>query len=111
VPLSTIVSIQTGTDPNSLTHYNQLNSATSSRCRCRAVTVGAAVDPRRRGQEAAAGFATTIWRLAQYVQEGTNAITFGFALIIIFLVLARSSKPGAIPWVIMISVPMAIVAP
>ena len=30
VPLSTIVSIETGTDPNSLTHYNQLNSATFS---------------------------------------------------------------------------------
>src|SRR5689334_3025380 len=28
VPLSTVVSIETGTDPNSLTHYNQLNSAT-----------------------------------------------------------------------------------
>src|SRR6201999_3901847 len=28
VPLSTVVSIQTQTDPNSLTHYNQLNSAT-----------------------------------------------------------------------------------
>ena len=30
VPLSTIVSIETATDPNSLTHYNQLNSATFS---------------------------------------------------------------------------------
>src|SRR5260370_29172610 len=30
VPLSTIVSIETATDPNALTHYNQLNSATFS---------------------------------------------------------------------------------
>src|ERR1700751_2587984 len=28
IPLSTVVSIETGTDPNALTHYNQLNSAT-----------------------------------------------------------------------------------
>src|SRR6185437_5958350 len=28
VPLSTVVSIKTGTDPNALTQYNQLNSAT-----------------------------------------------------------------------------------
>ena len=28
VPLSTLVSIDTGTDPNALTHYNQFNSAT-----------------------------------------------------------------------------------
>ncbi len=28
IPLSTVVSIETSTDPNALTHYNQLNSAT-----------------------------------------------------------------------------------
>src|ERR1700689_5061582 len=28
VPLSTLVSIETATDPNALTHYNKLNSAT-----------------------------------------------------------------------------------
>jgi len=44
VPLSTIVSIETGTDPNSLTHYNQLNSATFSAVPMPGVTVGAAVD-------------------------------------------------------------------
>src|SRR6202034_3747184 len=46
----------------------------------------------------------------QYVQEGNQlAITFGFALIIIFLVLAAQFESLRDPLVIMISVPMAIV--
>src|SRR5664279_2511655 len=44
VPLSTVVSIETATDPNSLTHFNQLNSATFSAVPMPGVTVGAAVD-------------------------------------------------------------------
>src|SRR6202030_1487826 len=44
VPLSTVVSIQTATDPNALTHYNQLNSATFSAVPMPGVTVGQAVD-------------------------------------------------------------------
>src|SRR5260370_17540787 len=44
VPLSTIVSIETATDPNALTHYNQLNSATFSAVPMPGVTVGQAVD-------------------------------------------------------------------
>ena len=54
VPLSTIVSIETGTDPNALTHYNQLNSATFQAVPMPGVTVGAGGGlPRRRGEEAA----------------------------------------------------------
>jgi multidrug efflux pump len=46
----------------------------------------------------------------QYVQEGNQlAITFGFALVIIFLVLAAQFESLRDPLVIMISVPMAIV--
>ena len=44
VPLSTVVSIETGTDPNALTHYNQLNSATFQAVPMPGVTVGQAVD-------------------------------------------------------------------
>src|SRR6202012_2424653 len=46
----------------------------------------------------------------QYVQEGNQlAVAFGFALIIIFLVLAAQFESLRDPLVIMISVPMAIV--
>ncbi|MBN8968504.1 MAG: efflux RND transporter permease subunit, partial [Rhizobiales bacterium] len=44
VPLSTVVSIQTGTDPNALTHYNQLNSATFQAVAMPGVTIGKAVE-------------------------------------------------------------------
>src|ERR1700691_4747824 len=44
VPLSTLVSIETATDPNALTHYNQLNSATFQAVPMPGVTVGQAVD-------------------------------------------------------------------
>ena len=44
VPLSTVVSIETATDPNALTHYNQLNSATFQAVPMPGVTVGTAVD-------------------------------------------------------------------
>jgi multidrug efflux pump len=112
VPLSTIVSIETGTGPNSLTHYNQLNAATFSAVPMPGVTVGQAVDfLEGEAKKMPAGFSHDyLADSRQYVQEGNQlAITFGFALIIIFLVLAAQFESLRDPLVIMISVPMAIV--
>jgi multidrug efflux pump len=112
VPLSTVVSIETGTDPNSLTHYNQLNSATFSAVPMPGVTIGQAVDfLEGEAKKMPAGFSHDyLADSRQYVQEGNQlAITFGFALIIIFLVLAAQFESLRDPLVIMISVPMAIV--
>jgi multidrug efflux pump len=112
VPLSTIVSIETGTDPNALTHYNQLNSATFQAVPMPGVTVGTAVDFLESvARQLPAGFSHDyLADSRQYVQEGNQlAVTFGFALIIIFLVLAAQFESLRDPLVIMISVPMAIV--
>jgi multidrug efflux pump len=112
VPLSTVVSIETGTDPNALTHYNQLNSATFQAVPMPGVTVGQAVDfLEGEAKKMPAGFSHDyLADSRQYVQEGNQlAITFGFALIIIFLVLAAQFESLRDPLVIMISVPMAIV--
>jgi len=112
VPLSTIVSIETGTDPNALTHYNQLNSATFQAVPMPGVTVGQAVDfLEGLARQLPAGYSHDyLADSRQYVQEGNQlAITFGFALIIIFLVLAAQFESLRDPLVIMISVPMAIV--
>jgi len=112
VPLSTIVSIETGTDPNALTHYNQLNSATFQAVPMPGVTVGQAVDfLESEAKKLPAGFSHDyLADSRQYVQEGNQlAITFIFALIIIFLVLAAQFESLRDPLVIMISVPMAIV--
>jgi multidrug efflux pump len=112
VPLSTVVSIETATDPNALTHYNQLNSATFQAVPMPGVTVGTAVDfLEGEAKKLPAGFSHDyLADSRQYVQEGNQlAITFGFALIIIFLVLAAQFESLRDPLVIMISVPMAIV--
>jgi multidrug efflux pump len=112
VPLSTVVSIETGTDPNALTHYNQLNSATFQAVPMPGVTVGQAVDfLEQQAKNLPAGYTHDyLADSRQYVQEGNQlAITFGFALIIIFLVLAAQFESLRDPLVIMISVPMAIV--
>ena len=107
-----MVSIETGTDPNALTHYNQLNSATFQAVPMPGVTVGQAVDfLEGEAKNLPAGFSHDyLADSRQYVQEGNQlAITFGFALIIIFLVLAAQFESLRDPLVIMISVPMAIV--
>src|ERR1700761_2751400 len=112
VRLSTVLSVETGIDPNALTHYNQLNSATFQAVPMPGVTVGQAVDfLEGEAKKLPTGFTHDyLADSRQYVQEGNQlAITFGFALIIIFLVLAAQFESLRDPLVIMISVPMAIV--
>ncbi|MDI4235387.1 MULTISPECIES: MexW/MexI family multidrug efflux RND transporter permease subunit [unclassified Bradyrhizobium] len=112
VPISTVVSIETGTDPNALTHYNQLNSATFSAVPMPGVTVGQAVEfLEGEAKKLPAGFGHDyLADSRQYVQEGNQlVITFAFAVIIIFLVLAAQFESLRDPLVIMVSVPMAIV--
>ncbi len=112
IPLNTVVKIETATDPNALTHYNQLNSATFQAVPMPGVTVGTAVDfLEKQAQQLPAGYSHDYLADArQYKQEGNQlAVAFGFALIIIFLVLAAQFESIRDPLVIMISVPMAIV--
>ncbi|MCF2522850.1 MexW/MexI family multidrug efflux RND transporter permease subunit [Bradyrhizobium sp. G127] len=111
VPLSTIVTIETMTNPNALTHFNQLNSATFQAVPMPGVTVGRAVEfLEEQAKQLPAGFSRDyLADSRQYVQEGNQlAVTFVFALIIIFLVLAAQFESLRDPLVILISVPMAI---
>ncbi len=111
VPLSTVVSIDTGTDPNALTHYNQLNSATFQAVAMPGVTIGKAVEfLEQQAKQLPAGYSHDyLADSRQYVREGNQlAVAFGFALIIIFLVLAAQFESLRDPLVILISVPMAI---
>ncbi len=111
VPLSTLVSIETATDPNALTHFNQLNSSTFQAVPMPGVTIGKAVEfLESQAKNLPAGYSHDyLADSRQYVQEGNQlAVTFGFALIIIFLVLAAQFESLRDPLVIMISVPMAI---
>ena len=112
VPLASIVSLEPATDPNALTQYNQLNAATFSAVPMPGVTMGQAV----------AFLEDTAQKLLpegflhdylsesrQYVQEGNQlVVTIGFAVIVIFLVLAGQFESLRDPLVIMVSVPMSI---
>ena len=112
VPLATVVSIETATEPNALTGYNQLNSATLSAIPMPGVTMGQAVAFLEEQAEALLppGFAHDyLSESRQYVTEGGQlAVTFAFALVVIFLVLAAQFESLRDPIVILVSVPMSI---
>jgi multidrug efflux pump len=112
IPLSTIVSVENSTGPNALVEYNQLNSATFSAMPLPDVTEGQAVafleDASKRLLPA--GFKHDyLSESRQYVTEGNALVlTFGFALLVIYLVLAAQFESLRDPLVIMVSVPMSI---
>jgi multidrug efflux pump len=112
VPLSTVVSIGNDIDPNALTHYNQLNSATFSAVPMPGVTMGAAVDFLNRTAEEVlpnSYHRDFLSESRQYVREGNAlTITLIFAIIIIYLVLAAQFESLRDPLVILVSVPLAI---
>ena len=112
VPLSTIATVITKTVPESLNHFQQLNSATIVGVAMPGVAQG---DALKFLQDLAArtlpeGYTVDYGGLSrQYVQETSGFIaTFGFALIIIFLSLAALFESFRDPVIILVSVPMSI---
>jgi multidrug efflux pump len=111
VPLSNLVAVKTTTAPNALTRYNQLNSATFQAVPMPGVAMGQAVDfLEQQGAMLPAGFTHDyLSDSRQYVREGSQlVVTFVFALIVIFLVLAAQFESLRDPLVILVSVPMSI---
>lgn len=112
VPLSTFVSVTREAEPNSLTHFQQLNSA-------------AVVAMLRPGKTIAEGLqflesaAKPLLKTGmsydfggesrQYMKEGDSLmLSFMFSMIVIFLVLAAQFESFRDPIIILISVPMSI---
>ncbi len=111
IPLSTVVSVETGIQPNALTKYNQLAAATFSAVPLPGVSIGQAVDfLEARARALPQGFSHSYLSQArQYVTEGHQlAITFAFAIVVIYLVLAAQYESLRDPLVILISVPLSI---
>ena len=112
IPLSTVVHIETATEPNALNKYNQLPSATFSAVPMPGVTLGQAVEflEEQARTQLPAGFNHAyLSESRQYVTEGNQLmVTFVFALIVIYLVLAAQFESLRDPLVILISVPMSI---
>src|SRR3546814_611852 len=109
VPLSTIAHVEVLPQPNRLPQFNQMNSATLSAVLLPGVTMGQAVDFLK-SQPLPPG--TTVDWLSnsrQYVHEGNQlTISFAFALIVIFLVLAAQFESFRDPLVILVTVPLAV---
>ncbi|ABQ24742.1 efflux RND transporter permease subunit [Geotalea uraniireducens] len=112
IPLATIAQLKTTVVPESLNHFQQLNSATISGVPVPGVTLGQALEtlngiakdvmPQGYGIDYAG-------QLRQYVQESSALlVTFFFALIIIFLSLAALFESFRDPFTVLISVPMSI---
>ena len=111
VPLSNLVTLKTATEPNALTQYNQLNSATFQAVPMPGVTTGQAVDfLEQQVKSLPAGFSHDYLSDTRlYVREGSQLmVTFVFALIVIFRVLAAQFESLRDPLVILVSVPMSI---
>ena len=112
IPLSSVATITTKTIPQSISHFQQLNSATIQGVAAPGV---AQADALKFLQDLAArslpqGYAVDYGGLSrQYIQESSAFIaTFGFALIIIYLALAALFESFRDPVIILVSVPMSI---
>jgi hydrophobe/amphiphile efflux-1 (HAE1) family protein len=112
VPFSSFAALSNTVQPNALTSFQQLNAATLSGVPFPGRTLGEAIDfLRARAAEIfPEGYSYDFQgESRQYVQEGnTLAITFVFALIIIYLVLAAQFESFRDPFIILIALPTSM---
>jgi multidrug efflux pump len=112
VPLSTVATVTQSVQPNALTSFQQLNSATLQGVPFPGRTIGEVIDFLKMTAKSKLpeGFSYDFQgESRQYVQEGgTLVVTFIFALIIIYLVLAAQYESFRDPLIILIALPTAI---
>lgn len=112
VPLSTFVTVTHSVQPNALTAFQQLNSATISGVPFPGRTTGEALEflEQTADRILPEGFTYDYkGQSRQLKQEGsTLANTFVFALLVIFLVLAAQYESFRDPLIILVSVPMSL---
>ncbi|OJW50630.1 MAG: multidrug efflux protein [Alphaproteobacteria bacterium 41-28] len=112
VPLSTVTKYKTKVVPQSLNHFQQLNSATISGVPAPGITQGEALQMMQKiaKETLPQGFSVDYGgESRQYIQEGSSlVVTFFFAIVIIFLALAALFESFRDPLIVLISVPMSI---
>jgi multidrug efflux pump len=112
VPLGNFATLERSVQPTSLNTFQQLNSATIQGVPFPGRTMGEAVEfMKSKAAELLPEGMTYDWggEARQYVQEGnTLAITFLFALIIIYLVLAAQFESFRDPFIILVALPTAM---
>jgi multidrug efflux pump len=112
IPLATFANIKQTVVPQSLNHFQQLNSATISAVAYPGITMGDALN---KFKSIAANILPSGYSIdyaaqsRQFMQEGSALVlTFFFALIIIYLALAAQFESFRDPLIVLISVPMSI---
>ena len=112
VPLASVVEVAASVQPNALTSFQQLSSATLSGVPFPGRTIGEAIDFLE-GQAASIlpqGVGHDFQgESRQYVQEGNRLlVTFAFALVIIYLVLAAQYESFRDPFIILVALPTSM---
>ncbi|MEM5372387.1 efflux RND transporter permease subunit [Paraburkholderia azotifigens] len=112
IPASTVTHLKQTIVPESINHFQQLNSATISGVLAPGISQGEVLDFLRKATAdvAPTGYTADYSGLSrQFVQEsGGFVITLLFATIIVFLALAAQFESFRDPVVILVSVPMAL---
>ncbi len=112
VPLSAVATLHAQTVPESLNHFQQMTAATISGVAAPGVTQDQALTYLRDLAKRTLPSSVTLdyaGQSRQYVQESSGfLVTFGFALIIIFLALAALFESFRDPLIILVSVPMSL---
>ncbi|WP_191485586.1 MexW/MexI family multidrug efflux RND transporter permease subunit [Pseudomonas sp. FEN] len=111
VPLSTVVSLHSTIEPNRLKQFNQQNSATFQGIPASGVSLGEAVDFLRQQSLGLPASFSHDWQAdaRQFIHEGNALLlTFLFALIVIYMVLAAQYESLTDPLIILITVPLSI---
>jgi len=112
VPLNTLASMSYQSEPNALTHFQQLNSTVIQGLMAPGHTMGEGLTYLQNlaKKHMPSAFSYDYGgQSRQFVEEGSALVyTFAFSLIIIFLVLAAQFESFRDPLVVMTSVPMAI---
>ncbi|MBA2710764.1 MAG: efflux RND transporter permease subunit [Tatlockia sp.] len=112
VPMNTVVTPKEKVQPNAVSHFQQLNSATIQGVMMPGVTLGQGLTylQEQADKLLPKGFSTDYaGQSRQFIQEG-NALIFAFflAIIVIFLVLSAQYESFRDPLIVLISVPMSI---
>jgi len=111
VPLSALIETRPRTAPSTLNHYNLERSATLTANLAPGATLGDALEHVEEvvAEELPAGFSSALRGTSREFRESSFQIylTFGLALVIIYLVLAAQFESFLHPFTVLLSVPLA----
>ncbi|MDN7714936.1 efflux RND transporter permease subunit [Burkholderia gladioli] len=109
VPLSTVTRVEMRPQANQLTQFGQMNSATLEMLPAPGVSMGEAVKFLQSQPLPPGTSVDWLSDSRQFVQEGNRLlVSFCFALVVIFLVLAAQFESLRDPLVILVTVPLAV---